>query len=100
MVQPKNNAQKGILDCLREVADNRSLVLKSRWFVEEVRPAYNTGGYYDQDVPENAVIVSPFFDTADEAQGWFDKHKPDKGKFLRIRKQNLRQFTYNNWVNY
>lgn len=68
-------------------------VLKERYYVIEHRPAYNTGGYYDQDVPAENTRVSPFFDTLKEAQTWMDAHEADKGKTLLLRKQKLQERT-------
>ena len=81
----------------RERRDRESPVLKTRWFVLEIRPAYNTGGYYDQDIPEERRVVSPYFDTQELAQDWMDKHEPDKGKHLKISYENLRKICYNRW---
>jgi len=72
-------------------------VLQSRWYVEEYTPGYNTGGYYDQDIPAEFVRVSRYFDTPEEAEKWKDEHEPDKGKKLLIRRENLYERKYKEW---
>ena len=68
-------------------------VLQERFYVIEHTPAYNTGGYYDQDVPAENHIVSPYFETEAAAQSWMDEHVPDKGKSLFIRKEQMQERT-------
>lgn len=99
MVQKKPSG-RNILDVIREQAEEynkRCPIIASRWYVIEVTPAYNTGGYYDEDIPEKRVMVSSYFETQSEAQAWMDQHEPDKGNMLKIQKENLRRITYERW---
>jgi hypothetical protein len=102
MVQEKDAAKKRqqrMKDFLEE--ERRRMeenTVDRRWYVVEHTPGYNTGGYYDQDIPAENHVVSPYFKTKKEAQEWFDKHEPDKGKTLRIESQRkIRQVHYY-WV--
>lgn len=61
----------------------------TRFFVEEYTEAYNTGGYYDQDIPEEIVDRSEYFKTEAEALAHLELVEPAKGNKLRIRKQTL-----------
>src|SRR5689334_11272160 len=74
--------------------------IKFRWAVNEHTPGYNTGGYYDNDVPAKNTIVSPYFDTEEEAQDWMDEHEPDKGKSLNVVRHRLVKREYTEWVSY
>lgn len=78
-------------------ANGYSEILDTRWLVIEHTPAYNTGGYYDQDIPEKNEIVSPYFKTKEEAVAWMNDHVPDKGKTLWVRHQNKRSRTIIEW---
>jgi len=82
---------------LKRIKDHYGPVLQERFYVIEHRPAYNTGGYYDQDIPAENRKVSPYFDTEAEAQAWMDKHEPDKGKSLHIWKDQLFERKLREW---
>lgn len=97
MVQKKGEKKKSIVDIIREI-DERHPVIDTKWSVEEVTPGYNTGGYYDQDIPEGFERVSDYFETREEAEAWMDEHEADEGKFLAVRKHALRVYTTHNWV--
>lgn len=99
MVQSKR-PQKSLQEFMkedRERFERNSPVLKTRWFVLEIRPAYNTGGYYDQDVPEERRVVSPYFESKSAAVKWMNDHEPDEGKHLKISYENLRKYCYEKW---
>ena len=81
----------------KELEDN---TLGYRWYVCEYTPGYNTGGYYDTDVPSKSVVVSDYFDKRDDAVKWMDRHEADKGSELRIGRQRLLRRTWTEWVNY
>lgn len=72
-------------------------VLDERWYVIEHTPAYNTGGYYDQDVPAKNVKVSPYFNDENAAKTWMDEHEPDKGKVLIVWKDQLFERKVREW---
>lgn len=82
---------------LRELEEK---TVKFKWQVVEHTPGYNTGGYYDQDVPEKNVVVSPSFDTEAEAVAWANGHVADAGKSLKIDRIRLIRETCERWVNY
>ena len=101
MVQRKNEAetrQEGMRNYLQKLADQRRKeTVGERWYVGEHTPAYNTGGYYDTDVPAKTVRVSAFFDTEKEAQDWADMHEADEGNELRICHDLLLEKTVRSW---
>lgn len=86
-----------ITDELDRIREYYGPVLKERFYVIEHTPAYNTGGYYDQNIPAKNRMVSPYFDTEDEAKAWMDEHEPDKGKFLHIWKDQLFERKIREW---
>lgn len=96
MVKAKKTARSWIdvrADIMKALGD----VIGERYYVIEHTPAYNTGGYYDQDVPASNVMVSPYFDTEDEAVSWMNDHEPDEGKKLYIWKDKLYERTVRDW---
>jgi len=91
------------MDALREQSEDfnkRNPIVDQRWYVVEITPAYNTGGYYDQDIPEKREIVSSYFDNPKDADEWLTRHEPDDGKTLKIIRDNKRRFTHERWVTY
>lgn len=66
----------------------------------EHTPGYNTGGYYDQDIPAKNRVVSPSFDSEGEAKAWMDEHEPDKGNTLIIKRKRLIRREWTEWVWY
>jgi hypothetical protein len=63
MVQEKDAAQKRVaqrkeFERQRQEAYQKSII-KTVYVVMETRPGYNTGGYYDTDVPAESHAVSP-----------------------------------------
>lgn len=92
------NRQK-LLSSMREQAKSAlGTPVRDRFWVEEVRPAYNTGGYYDVDVAEKVVEYSRFFETLEEALSHLEEHVPSvEGNFLRVRKQTLYERTTQSW---
>lgn len=96
--------KKNNLSVLEELAaqsarfDEDYPIVETKWAVEEVTPAYNTGGYYDQDIPEEAVTVSPKFDSREEAERWMDEHEADKGKYLALIRLTGREHRFVNWT--
>lgn len=83
--------------CVQELEQN---TIKFSWHVGEHTPGYNTGGYYDTDISEKNVKVSPVFDTEEEARDWMNAHEPDEGKTLYIKRMRLVRRTHLDWVNY
>lgn len=104
MVREKDEAAKRAAkrDAMRKKMseDLERNTIMFRWFVIEHTPAYNTGGYYDQDVRETNVVVSPPFDREEDATLWMSQHEPDRGKELRIRRDRLVRRVYEEWVSY
>lgn len=104
MVQEKNAAERAmqshrehIQRTLQKIEDD---TVRFAWVVIEHKPAYNTGGYYDQDIPAESVTVSPVFDTEEEAQAWMDRHEPDEGKTLHVKRKRLLRREWTEWVWY
>lgn len=99
MVTKKGEKRSGhwLMEELRRL-DERAPIVDTKWSVVEVTPGYNTGGYYDQDIPENVVIVSPFLDSREEAEAWRDEHEPDEGKSLELVKHVAREHKYVQWT--
>lgn len=78
--------------------NRESPVVDTNYSVEEVTPGYNTGGYYDVDVKETFVQVSPQrYDTLEDAIEWMNEHEADEGKYLAIRKHIAREMTTKHW---
>lgn len=101
MVQEKGTRQSSLVNILKETAEGlEKNTVGFRWHVVERTPGYNTGGYYDQDVPPRDEIVSPHFNTQGEAEEWMDRHEPDKGKSLYVARQRLIKREWTEWVNY
>lgn len=103
MVSPKKSAQdknwlNNMLDEAKKELEKNTLGF--RWVVVEHTPAYNTGGYYDQDIDAKNVTVSPYFDSMQEANDWKERHSPDPGNSLIIRRQRLVRREYKEWVDY
>lgn len=72
--------------------------IEDRYWVEEVQPGYNTGGYYDVDVPEKVVDRSDYFTTKEEAEGFLADQVPsNKSNFLRLRRETLYERTVQTW---
>lgn len=100
MAQKKKTANN---NWMREELDRLKTerpIVDTRWYVIEITPAYNTGGYYDQDIPEKRVRVSEYFKSREKAVKWLNEHDPDKGNELKVAKQNLREWTVREWTNY
>lgn len=104
MVQEKEAARLRIqrrndfLKKKREETERNTI--RFRWGVNEHTPGYNTGGYYDQDIPAENHIVSPWFETKEEAVVWMERHEPDKGKTLNVVRHRLLRRTWTEWVTY
>lgn len=78
-------------------------IVATRWYVYEVKPGYKWGDEYDDYwEPATSTIVSPYFDTEEQAWDWYGEHEPDNGNTLHIASQNKRQWTetFEEWVNY
>ena len=101
MVQEKNAANKrkdSMAEFLRKERERYERErVKTVWAVVEHTPGYNTGGYYDQDIPEENRVVSPWFDTREEAVEWRDRHEPDKGNSLRIGHKDFLRRVVESW---
>lgn len=102
MVQEKDAAKKrhqhrlDFLDAERK--RYRDSILKTVWVVVETVPEVPYDGGWDRGTPEVNRVVSPDFDSREEAAEWMDRHEADKGKYLRIGHKDLRQISYNQWT--
>lgn len=92
----KDTGLKDYLKAESERLDRQTLEVN--WAVFEYTPAYNTGGYYDQDIPEQWVRVSEWFREEANADEWKSQHLPDEGKELRIRRRRLIERTTREWI--
>jgi hypothetical protein len=77
-----------------------SPVLKTRWKVSEITPAYddNDGWYHSSEVK-----FTWLFDTKEQAQEFIDTHEPEKGyvkNFFSLTEEYLREFHEKRWVSY
>ena len=101
MVQEKDAAKKRVADMhkfLEEEAERyRKSVIKKAYAVVETLPEVPYDGGWDRGTPEENRVVSPWFDTRDEAVEWMDRHEADKGKYLRIGRKDFRQISYKEW---
>lgn len=84
----------------RRKAELEERTIRFSWHVVEHTPGYNTGGYYDTDVPAKNVKVSPDFDSEEEAVAWMERHVPDKGKSLHVKRMRLLRRVYQEWVGF
>ncbi len=104
MVQEKDAARKRVerREAMRRDDEQRlkNNTIKFEWCVIEHTPGYNTGGYYDTDVPAKNVVVSPYFGTEKEATMWMNAHEPDKGNSLHVKRRRLLKRTWTEWVWY
>ena len=102
MVTEKDAAKKRVLSMQerrrKSLEELEKMTLKIEYGISEVTPAYNSGGYYDVDVPEKRVRVSPWFDTEEEANEWRDRHEPDEGKRLVMCKRRLVERHFTEWL--
>lgn len=102
MVQEKDAAKKrqtarqNVLARIRDNIENNTIKIK--WQVIEHTPGYNTGGYYDQDIPAKNIVVADDFESEEDAKTWMDRHEPDPGKVLFIRKRRLVRRSYTTWI--
>lgn len=100
MVQEKDAARKRQeardAHAIKALADLEKNTVAFRWSVIETRPSYrDSDEYHDFWVPAKSVTVSPYFDSEKEAQEWMDRHEPDPGKKLSIRRERkVRRVTY------
>lgn len=87
-MKPKEETpRQSFQEYLRTFKDQLGTVVDERWWVEEVHYAYNTGGYYGQDVPEEVVSKSKYFDSRENAKEYMDSMVADIDCYLRIRHQ-------------
>lgn len=96
----KKGENKEKKDWLREELERINKdnpVIDTYWSVEEVTPGYNTGGYYDQDIPESFETVADRFETEEDAFAWMNEHEADEGKYLAVRKHTAREYTTKHW---
>lgn len=104
MVQEKDAAARRVAErkafLERQKADLDAHTIRFRWCVVEHTPAYNTGGYYDQDIKAKNVVVSEYFDTEEQAIAWRDRHEPDEGNTLFVKRERLVQRSYQEWVGF
>lgn len=101
MVKKKEQKGDWLRETLRETHERLQRdTLEFKWVVVEHTPGYNTGGYYDVDVPAKTVVVSPDFSTEEEAEGWMGEHEPDKGNTLLVKRKRKIRREYTDWVWY
>lgn len=102
MVQEKDAAKKRVAARQKFLDDHAAEMEKNtvriKWQVIEHTPGYNTGGYYDTDVPAKHVVVADDFETEKAAQDWMDAHEPDEGNRLYILKRRLIRRESFSWI--
>jgi hypothetical protein len=100
MAVKKGTKEKSIMDTMREQAERiekQNPIVATVFYVDEVTPGYNTGGYYDQDIPEERRQVSPSFECDGQCYEWIDMHDPDKGNYFEIMKRHKRRTITERW---
>lgn len=100
MTTKKGSKGPSIMDMMRNQAEEiekKNPVIATRFYVDEVTPGYNTGGYYDQDIPEARRVVSPYFECDGQCYEWIDEHDPDKGNYFEIMKVQKRRTVIERW---
>lgn len=104
MVQEKDAAKKRVaerndyLERLRKETEKNTI--KFRWGIIEHTPEYDYGDGWSRPIPEKNKIVSPWFNTKEEAQAWMNRHEPDKGSTLKVLRQRLLRREWTEWVNF
>lgn len=104
MVQKKNarsndfSAMMDMLDELHEETERNTI--RFRWGVNEHTPEYDYGDGWSHPIPAKNKIVSPWFDTEEEAKEWLDRHEPDKGNRLHVVRHRLLKREWTEWVPY
>lgn len=73
-------------------------VLDQRHSVEEYTPASEDD--YGSWVPDRTVIVSPYFDTIEQAEEWANAHDPAPGTRFQFRTEYLREYIERRWTTY
>lgn len=94
----KKQEKLDIKQLAQEARDSLGKVVGHRWYVSEVREAYDTGGYYSEYIPESRVRVSGYFDSFESADEWMGKHEADEGKYLTIRHQACYERVQHTWL--
>lgn len=104
MVQEKNAAKNAVdefNEWLRKENERMDKeVIDSRFYVVEHTPEYDYGDGWSRPIPAKTVRVSEYFDSIEEAREWKDRHVPDKGNELQIRKDNKRRIVTEQWYPY
>lgn len=99
MVQPKNpSKQPTVKDWLIDTMDRINKehpIVATRHYVVEIAPPQDDYGY--QYIPESRKVVSPYYDTKEEAQKFFNEHLPDKGNRLEVVTQHKRRTVTERW---
>lgn len=104
MVQEKDAAKKRV-EARKAFAEKTARELEEktiefRWYVIEHTPFQEGFGYDDQGFPAKNIKVSDYFTAREGAQDWMDKHEPDYGKSLHVKRERLvREVTFR-WVSY
>jgi hypothetical protein len=99
MVQEKGQKRRSFAEQLTEIkTDLDSRTVRVKWVVYEVTPGYNTGGYYDQDIPAEYHKVADELQSEQEAIDWIDRHEPDPGKRLEYSKKRLIRTVTEHWI--
>lgn len=100
MATKKGTKKKSLMDSMREQYEQIERdhpIIATAWYVDEVTPGYNTGGYYDQDVPEERRKASPSYDCDGLCYEWIDDHDPDPGNYFEIMKVHKRRTVTERW---
>lgn len=84
----------------REREKTERNTIRFRWGVNEHTPEYDPGDFWSRGTPAKNRIVSPWFNTKEEAQAWMDRHEPDKGNTLGVVRHRLLKREWTEWVPY
>lgn len=103
MATPKQNSDLG--DWLERWAKERkrlkaeSPIVKERWWVVDYfPPRRESDEYSDYWTDTKECTASEYFATEAEAQEFLNTHEPEPNAELRIRHENLRRITREEWV--
>lgn len=97
-MKKKKSTKEDLYQIIQDARDSLGKVVGHRWYVIEVREAYDTGGYYSEYIPESRVRVSGYFDSFESADEWMGQHEPDDGKYLTIKHQACYQRIEHTWL--
>lgn len=104
MAKPKNDPTT---EWFRSTVDRmekrkaESPVVDERWWVVDYYPIVRYSDEYENGWTQaKEEIASPYFNSLEDAEKFIEEHLPESGAELKIRHQNKRRITKEEWVNW